>query len=187
MIFAYDTQVGLTSAAALVNSDARGTEMLPDLGALDRFVAAEQWSGARTRTARELAQIKELRPVLRQFWELDEAGAVSLVNELLRDAHALPQLVKHDQWDWHLHATEPEAPLATRMAVEAAMAMIDVIRTKEMARLRICAAADCDAVLVDLSKNRSKRYCDTGNCGNRANVAAYRKRLRLGRSGRISP
>jgi predicted RNA-binding Zn ribbon-like protein len=29
--------------------------------------------------------------------------------------------------------------------------------------------------VVDLSKNRSKRYCDSG-CGNRANVAAYRQR-----------
>jgi len=29
--------------------------------------------------------------------------------------------------------------------------------------------------VVDLSKTRSKRYCD-GGCGNRANVAAYRAR-----------
>ena len=127
-----------------------------------------------------------LRPVLRRFWELDEVGAVALVNRLLRDANALPQLVRHDHWDWHLHATQPEAPLATRMAVEAAMAMIDVIRTGEMSRLRVCAADDCDAVVVDLSKNRSKRYCDVGNCGNRANVAAYRERRRSSGSGRIT-
>ena len=31
-------------------------------------------------------------------------------------------------------------------------------------------------MLIDLSKNSSKRYCDTGNCGNRTNVAAYRAR-----------
>jgi predicted RNA-binding Zn ribbon-like protein len=30
-------------------------------------------------------------------------------------------------------------------------------------------------VLVDLSKNRSRRFCEQ-NCGNRANVAAYRAR-----------
>lgn len=66
------------------------------------------------------------------------------------------------------------------------MAMIDVIRTGEMSRLRVCAADDCDAVVVDLSKNRSKRYCDVGNCGNRANVAAYRERRRSSGSGRIT-
>ncbi len=46
--------------------------------------------------------------------------------------------------------------------------------------LRRCEAPDCDAVLVDRSKNRSRRYCDTGNCGNRQHVAAYRER-RAGR------
>lgn len=35
-------------------------------------------------------------------------------------------------------------------------------------------------MFVDLSKNRSRRYCDTGNCGNRQHVAAYRER-RAGR------
>ena len=58
----------------------------------------------------------------------------------------------------------------------AAMAMVDVVRAGELRRLRTCAADDCDGVLVDLSRNRSKRYCDLG-CGNRLAVAAYRARL----------
>ena len=56
------------------------------------------------------------------------------------------------------------------------MAFIDVIRTGERRRLRSCDADDCEAVLVDLSRNRSKRYCDVGNCGNRMHVTAYRLR-----------
>ncbi|HET6878508.1 MAG TPA: CGNR zinc finger domain-containing protein, partial [Jatrophihabitans sp.] len=80
-------------------------------------------------------------------------------------------------WDYHLHATPPDAPLADRMAVEAAMAFVDVIRMGELSRLRVCAADDCEDVVVDLSKNRSRRFCDSG-CGNRANVAAYRARQR---------
>ncbi len=56
------------------------------------------------------------------------------------------------------------------------MGILDLVRADELDRLRTCAADDCDDVLVDLSKNRSKRYCATGNCGNRANVAAYRAR-----------
>lgn len=187
MVFAYDTESALLGAAALVNTSARGAERLADTTSLDRFVVIEKWSGMRTGDARELDRVRALRPVLRRFWELDEPGAVDLVNRLLRQAHALPQLVKHDDWDWHLHAAGPEADLPTRMSVEAAMAMIDVIRTKEMARLRVCAASDCDAVLVDLSKNRSKRYCDIANCGNRANVAAYRERRRARRSASIEP
>ena len=59
--------------------------------------------------------------------------------------------------------------------VEAAMAMVDVIRTDELSRLRHCAADDCSGVLVDLSRNRSRRFCSTA-CSNRVNVAAFRAR-----------
>ena len=45
----------------------------------------------------------------------------------------------------------------------------------EFGRLARCAADRCDDVLVDLSKNRSRRFCDT-SCANRTNVAAYRAR-----------
>ena len=117
-----------------------------------------------------------LRRELRRFWNVDRDGAAELVNALLRDGKALPQLVRHDTWDWHVHATTPQAPLVTRMQVEAAMAFVDVIRADEHRRLRLCEAVDCDAVVIDLSRNRSKRYCDVGNCGNRMNVTAFRAR-----------
>ena len=101
-----------------------------------------------------------------------------LANEILAEADARPYLSRHDEWDWHLHVTRPEAPLADRIGAEAAMAFLDLIRSDALGRLRICAAQDCEDVLIDLSKNSSKRYCDTGNCGNRTNVAAYRARKR---------
>jgi predicted RNA-binding Zn ribbon-like protein len=52
---------------------------------------------------------------------------------------------------------------------------VDVVRSDELTRLRICAFPTCENVVVDLSKNRSKRFCEAG-CGNRAAVAAYRAR-----------
>ena len=64
------------------------------------------------------------------------------------------------------------------MLVETAMAMIDVVRSDEYDRLQHCEADDCDAVLVDLSRNRSRRFCDVNGCANRAHVAAYRARQR---------
>ena len=82
------------------------------------------------------------------------------VNRLLREARALPQLVKHDQLGLAPARHHPEAPLADRMGTEAAMALVDVIRSKEMDRMLVCAADDCDAVVLDLSRNRSKRYCE---------------------------
>jgi predicted RNA-binding Zn ribbon-like protein len=176
LIFAHDTETALAAAAALVNTGRDpGGDQLPDQGALDRFTQTWQWTGRRTHDDAELSAVHHLRPVLARIWTSDEDEAVEIVNTLLRDAQALPQLVKHDNWDYHLHATSAQAPLADRMAVEAAMAMTDVIRMKELSRLRICASETCDDVLIDLSKNRSRRYCESG-CGNRANVAAFRAR-----------
>jgi len=119
--------------------------------------------------------VLRLRDRLTRLWEMTADEAVALVNTLLADANALPQLVKHDGWDYHIHATSPDAPLADRMAVDAAMAFADLIRFGELARLRYCAAADCDNVMIDLSKNRSRRFCSL-TCANRVNVAAYRSR-----------
>jgi predicted RNA-binding Zn ribbon-like protein len=176
MVFAPDTEVALRTVVNLINSAANGSESLASTVDLDRFLEAEGFSGSRTRDNNELASVRGLRQQLTALWTADEESAVETVNRLLREASALPQLVKHDDWDWHLHATTPEAPLVDRMSTEAAMALADVIRGKEMDRMRICEAEDCDAAVLDLSRNRSKRYCDTGNCANRAHVAAYRAR-----------
>ena len=181
MLFAHDTEVSLQQSAALVNTMAGSlpgdddVDRLTTLEELDRFVEQGRWTGSRTHDAAELRAVRRLRPRVREFWSFGEEESVDEVNALLVEARALPQLVRHDEWSWHLHATPPEAPLATRMAVEFAMALVDVIRADQLDRLRTCEAEDCDDVLVDLSKNRSRRFCD-GGCGNRANVAAYRAR-----------
>jgi len=180
VVFAPDTELSLRFVVNLINSAANGEENMPTVAALDEFLRREGFSGARTHNAAELASVHELRTELARLWTADEDTAVDGVNRLLREAHALPQLLKHDQWDWHLHATTREAPLADRMGTEAAMALVDVIRSKEMDRMLVCAADDCDAAVLDLSRNRSKRYCDTGNCANRAHVAAYRARRASG-------
>ncbi len=179
MVFAHDTELALGSVAALVNTarDDVGVDVenLPDLAALDAFLHTWQWAGARSHDQHELDAVRALRPRLAEFWSADADHGAALVNGLLREYGALPQLLKHDHWDYHLHATPLEAPLVDRMAVEAAMAMIDVIRMGELSRLRLCAGTNCDWVIVDLSKNRSRRFCEAG-CGNKANVAAYRAR-----------
>jgi predicted RNA-binding Zn ribbon-like protein len=175
MVFDHDTEVALAAAAELVNTAGRGEEKLPDPDALAAFVTGWKWAGRHERTRAELRSVHALRPRLRRIWAADEDEVVEIVNTLLRETNALPQLVRHDDLPYHLHATPLDAPLADRMAVEAAMAMVDVVREGELGRLRICEFPDCDNVLVDLSKNRSKRFCDAG-CGNRAAVNAYRAR-----------
>jgi predicted RNA-binding Zn ribbon-like protein len=180
LLFSHDTEVSLAETAALVNTVGLDGDTLVTLGDLDDFLARNRYSGVIRRTPEELESVRALRPRLRRFWTAkDRDEAAALANEILEEADARPYLARHDAWDWHLHVTRPDAPLADRIAAEAAMAFLDLIRADALGRLRICAAEDCMDVVVDLSKNSSKRYCDTGNCGNRTNVAAYRARKRL--------
>lgn len=183
MIFAPDTEVALGTIVALINTAASSIDGLLTRGDLNQFLSEQGFTGSRTHNDAELRSVRQLRTQLHGIWEADEEQSVLAVNNILRNAHAMPQLVKHDQWEYHIHATTPEAPLSERMAVEAAMALVDVLRSGELPRLRVCAANDCGAVLLDLSRNRSKRYCDTGNCANREHVRAYRQR----KSGQNAP
>jgi predicted RNA-binding Zn ribbon-like protein len=175
MAFTHDTELSLSATAALVNTGRAPVEEMPDVAALDQFIADWEWTGSRTHDEAELAAVLRLRSRLARLWDMTGDEAVALVNALLAEANALPQLVRHDGWDYHIHATSPDAPLADRMAVDAAMAIADVIRVGEFGRLRVCAADDCEDVVVDLSKNRSRRFCGL-TCANRVNVAAYRSR-----------
>ncbi len=175
MAFTHDTTLSLQALAALVNT--REPETLATMEQLDELCSRWQWSGSRTHDDPELQLVRNVRNRLAGFWGVDEAAVVSLINDLLAEGQALPQLLRHDDFDWHIHATPAEAPLAVRMTVEYAMAMIDVVRAGELDRLSYCAADDCDDVVIDLSRNRSRKFCDSG-CGNRANVAAYRARRR---------
>jgi predicted RNA-binding Zn ribbon-like protein len=179
VLFAYDTEVALAEAADLVNTLSDGVDELETRAGLEAYLRRYPVTGEQLGTTAELESVRRLRERLRPFWTVrDRDEAAELVNEILRDANARPYLSKHDEWDWHLHVTEPTAPLAQRLGAELAMGFLDLIRSDELGRLRTCAADDCSDVLVDLSKNKSKRYCDAG-CGNRANVAAYRARKRV--------
>nr|WP_246318666.1 CGNR zinc finger domain-containing protein [Leifsonia psychrotolerans] len=180
-MFTHDVEAALHSTAALVNtlpalSDS-GRDELDSLEKLDSFYRRHGFTGAHSQTPEGLTAVRAIREPLHALWTTtDDERVAELINGILTATSALPQLVRHDATGWHLHATSAERQFADRILVEAAMAWVDVIRTGERERMRICAAADCEAVLVDVSRNRSKRYCDVSNCGNRANVAAYRAR-----------
>ena len=179
MNFTHDTELTLRAAGVLVNSDRIDGERMGDQEALDSYLEEYGWTGRRDRDAAELSAVHRLRGRLGRIWAGadDEAGTVDAVNALLADTHASPWLTRHPEMpEWHLHLASTDDPLASRMGAEMAMALADLIRAGELRRLKTCAAPDCEAVLIDLSRNRSRMFCDTGNCGNRQHVAAYRER-----------
>jgi predicted RNA-binding Zn ribbon-like protein len=184
-LFTHDAEEALVWGAELVNTmpgsipGDRSPDSLATLEDLDAFFAGQPWTGRFDHDPVELEAVRELRPRLRRFWEADETDVVTMVNDMLREAGAVPQLVEHDGLGWHVHSAPLEAPLAERMAAEFAFGMVDVVRAGGLDRLRVCEGDDCDDVIVDLSKNRSRRYCD-GGCAARAHTAAYRARKAAG-------
>jgi predicted RNA-binding Zn ribbon-like protein len=176
VVFTHDTELALQSAVTLVNGVLE-PDTLTTVADLDRVWDEFGYSGRRDRDQAELDAVRAVLPRLRTLLTADRDAAVELVNQMLAEARAVPRLARHDGFDWHIHAIDDQAPLPTRILVETAMAMIDVIRADELSRLSVCADATCEGLVLDLSRNRSRRFCST-TCGNRNAVAAYRARQR---------
>ena len=179
MIFSHDTELTLRAISVLINTNRIDGERLLDLAVLDDYLDGFGWTGRRDRDEAELDSVRRLRDRLGKIWATaaDEERVVGQVNALLSDTRAMPWLTRHAEMpEWHLHLASIHDPLWQRMGAEMAMSLADLIRADELRRLKTCAAPDCTAVLVDLSRNRSRMFCDTGNCGNRQHVAAYRER-----------
>jgi predicted RNA-binding Zn ribbon-like protein len=177
----HDTEASLASVVELVNTapEACGEDGLADLEALRHFVEHQQVSEVDDLTKDDLAAVHRLRDRLREvFTAEDEAEAIRLVNAVIADARTTPRLTDHDGWPLHMHYFAPGAGLAEHLAADCGMALALVLVAGERERLRSCEAPGCDRVLIDLSRNRSRRYCDSRTCGNRLHVAAYRARRR---------
>jgi predicted RNA-binding Zn ribbon-like protein len=175
------TDLSVVTAVDLVNTVdlETGDDALTRPEHLVEFLRVHRDSYRRPVTDEDVVEVRELRRRLRSaFMAGDEAAVVDLLNGLLADAAALPQLSNHDGEPWHLHFTPAESSLVAHMAAESAMGLAIVIRDHGLERLAVCAASHCSRVFVDTSRNRSRRYCDPGTCGNRTNVAAYRARQR---------
>ena len=182
MLFSHDTEHSLACVVDLVNSTPGrdNEELLPEVGSLQDFVRRHQVSDVSDLTERDLDAVHALRERIRPVFGADEdAAAATIVNRLVAEAPVTPRLTAHDGYPWHMHYYAPGASLAEHLAVDCGMALAQVLSAGERERLRRCEAPDCGQVLVDLSRNRSKRYCDARTCGNRLHVAAYRERQRV--------
>lgn len=186
MLFAHDTEQALDLVVDLVNTapeDPSGTEHLPDVAALEDWVRGWRFSGIAAVGEADLEAIHAVRAMFRPVFAAapgpaGDAAAAEAVNALMSYAPVQPRLTDHDGYDLHVHYFARGASLAAHVAIDGGIALAQVLSAGERERLRLCAAPDCRNVLVDLSRNRSKRYCDARTCGNRLHVAAYRERQR---------
>ncbi|MGX2998259.1 CGNR zinc finger domain-containing protein [Streptomyces sp. JNUCC 64] len=185
MLIAHDTRCALATVVDLVNSAPRGdgagagAEGLPDLAALRTFVDAHGISEVGELAEEDLKAVHRTRERLAEvFAGHGPAVLAELINALVAEAGTTPRLTDHDGYDWHMHYFAPGASIADHFAADCGMALAFFVVAGEQERLRRCAAPDCGRAFADLSRNRSRRYCDGRTCGNRLHVAAYRARRR---------
>ncbi|MEV7423049.1 MULTISPECIES: CGNR zinc finger domain-containing protein [unclassified Streptomyces] len=181
MLIPHDTRIALDTVVDLVNTapEAGGgaADRLAGVEALYDFVRDHNVSGVRELGARDLRAVLDVRDRFTEvFAATDPRTAADLINQLVAGAGTTPQLTDHDGYDWHVHYFAPGASVSDHLAADCGMALAFMVVAGEQERLRRCEAPDCGHAFVDLSRNRSRRYCSSRTCGNRLHVAAYRAR-----------
>lgn len=134
-------------------------------------------------TGRDVGTLRALQPRLREVFEhsarQDGQAVVRCLNTLLAEHPVSPFISGHDEQSWHLHVAEVESSVSQTLAAEALMGLAVVVCDYGTDRFGGCQAAPCTNVFVDISPNRSRRYCSE-RCSARANVAAFRARRKAG-------
>jgi predicted RNA-binding Zn ribbon-like protein len=180
MLFDADQLEALAACTELINTGRsrsgeglRGTSDVQDFARRYAFYP-------RAATTGDVALLRAHRARLDTIARACEAGdpgqAAKLVNALLAETGAVPQIASHDGRGPHIHVSRSDGPLADRIAAHLAMGLAGLVVDGETDRVRTCGSPDCPEVFVDFSRNRSRRYCDNRTCGNRLHVAAYRAR-----------
>ena len=159
---------------------------LPDVDALVALLGDERsWLHPQV-VDRDVAALRrfqrELRPVFEASSAGDEHEVVALLNELLATHPVTPYIAGHGGREgqppnWHMHVADRQSSVAQLLIAESLMGLSTLVCDLGATRLGVCDASPCTDVFVDVSPNRSRRYC-SDRCSSRANVAAYRARRR---------
>jgi predicted RNA-binding Zn ribbon-like protein len=129
-----------------------------------------------------LGRARRLREALyRTGWRLANGRApgredVAVMESEIRKAHEKERLSGSPQGlAWALerdpHALDlPLWPIA--------LSLEQYLTQGDLSRLRACPGDDCGWLFDDVSRNRSRQWCDMRDCGNVAKVRRYRSRAR---------
>lgn len=157
------------------NTGAADLELLDAPEALGRWLTEAGYSGPPiTPTKGELDAARHLRDELREALLVgDTDGVADLV-----DAWLEPALVRVcvDRETLGTHHVPAERTCHCAL-VPVALDALDVVRNHP-GRVRECASEDCPALFLDLSRNRSRRWCSMDVCGSREKARAYYRRHR---------
>jgi predicted RNA-binding Zn ribbon-like protein len=106
--------------------------------------------------------------------ESPEVADLAILNEVLSTALGRLHLVSTSAgfgWEWIDEENELE-----RMLWPVAQSAAALLTSAELIRVGRCADDRCGWLFMDMSRNRSRRWCDMGDCGNRAKARRHYQR-----------
>jgi predicted RNA-binding Zn ribbon-like protein len=101
---------------------------------------------------------------------------IAVLNGFLEEGMRYRRLEPDDRccgWTWAV-GDEPLAQMLWPIANEAA----DLLVAGDLDRVKACGNDTCGWLFVDMSRNRSRRWCDMKDCGNRAKARRHYARRR---------
>jgi predicted RNA-binding Zn ribbon-like protein len=75
-------------------------------------------------------------------------------------------------WTWD-RGGEGRAPEPDRPVWPVAGSAADLLTSSKLGRVKVCAGEGCGWVFLDQSRNGSRRWCDSRDCGNRERVRRH--------------
>lgn len=183
MLFDTDTRAAFGVITDLMNSSSvRGkSKDLNFSDSLEQIAIDNRLSYRPGGTKAEMVEMRQLRSRLEDFLKVEDMSErVSLINELLLSAGSIPQLATHagDEAP-HFHYTMDDATFSSKVTALTAIGLARLMAASATERFHACEGETCNKVFIDVSKNGSRRYCDSQTCGNRLHAARYRARKTL--------
>jgi len=152
------------------------------LGAREAKTLAREARAAPRRAAahfRAALRLREASSRLFRAWlghrAADPADLALLNARLRRRPHNRELAASGADYVWR-RAREGGAP--ARLLGVLAEATAELLTSPELRRLRLCKGAGCGWLFLDVSPNRSRRWCAMANCGNRAKARRHYARRR---------
>jgi predicted RNA-binding Zn ribbon-like protein len=114
--------------------------------------------------------------------EPEDEGALSTLNRELSVAlsrlRVAPAAGDAYVWAWNRGGEDGGKPPLGRPLWPVARSAADLLTSPKLGRVKVCAGEGCGWLFLDESRNASRRWCDSRDCGNRERVRQYLARKR---------
>lgn len=171
--------VGGHLALDLVNTVAwrldpdRCVDRLPDAAALARWL---EFVGLEVRSEVSEATVVEVRQLRERIYRVVQPLAVG-AEPAAADLATLRRLLLGGVGRAAIISVMPLELAAASLSDELALAAWRLLEREDARRLRQCQAGDCGWLFLDRTKNSSRVWCSSADCGNRTRARRHYARL----------